>query len=346
MELITKEVSEEIIRRQKEIGEAFNQASAKTAFDITAKAKNTKLRYEKELRNFAFFLDECGFHNQGMTAPEEWKYITFGIVDGYKRYLLQKGYSINSVNQTLYIIRRYCREATRAGFIPVEEMGKIQLIEGVKSSEAPHIDEERASNNIPTRASTKKIKAKEITPDQVDALKHQQPDTLRGKRDALLFAILLDMGLRESEIITLTWDSINPETRVMTWHRKKTNNDGVELVSRDILQALEDYSKAMEERGEELSGGLWAKINKGDRISGRGLTTDAVKLIVRNAGDRVGVDHLSPHDLRHSMATRAYLADIPVISIQRRLGHSTASTTERYIDTEKLKRYTDFDKDF
>ncbi len=342
MELITKEVSEEIIRRQKEIGKAFDQASANTAFDISAKAKNTKLRYEKELRNFAFFLDSCGFHNQGMTSPAEWRYITFGIVDGYKRFLLQKGYSISSVNQTLYIIRRYCKEATKAGFIPVEEMGKIQLIEGVKASEAPHIDEDRDI----TRLSTKKKTAKEITPDQVDALKHQQPDTLRGKRDALLFAILLDMGLRESEVITLTWNSINPETRVMTWHRKKTNNDGVELVSRDILEALEDYSKAMQERGEELSGGLFAKINKGDVIAGRGLTTDAVKLIVRNAGDRVGIDHLSPHDLRHSMATRAYLADIPVISIQRRLGHSTASTTERYIDTEKLKRYTDFDKDF
>ncbi len=342
MELITKEVSEEIIRRQKEIGKAFDQASANTAFDISMKAKNTKLRYEKELRNFAFFLDDCGFHNQGMTSPAEWRYITFGIVDGYKRFLLQKGYSISSVNQTLYIIRRYCKEATKAGFIPVEEMGKIQLIEGVKASEAPHIDEDRDI----TRLSTKKKTAKEITPDQVDALKHQQPDTLRGKRDALLFAILLDMGLRESEVITLTWNSINPETRVMTWHRKKTNNDGVELVSRDILEALEDYSKAMQERGEELSGGLWAKINKGDVIAGRGLTTDAVKLIVRNAGDRVGIDHLSPHDLRHSMATRAYLADIPVISIQRRLGHSTASTTERYIDTEKLKRYTDFDKDF
>ena len=343
MELVIKEVSDEIIRKQKEIGEAFNQASAQSAFDISMKSKNTELRYKKELKHFSQFLDACGFHNNGMETPQEWRYITFGIVDGYKNALILKGYSVSSVNQTLYIIRRYCKEATRAGFIPVEEMGKIQLVEGIKASEAPHVDKRRKV----TRLSTKKKEAREVTMEQVYQLKHNHPATLKGKRDALIFAILLDMGLRESEIVTLTWEeSINLETRVMTWHREKTNNRGVELISKDIETAYSAYQDAVREAGEELSGSLWVKVSKAGTVTGRGITAQAIKLIVREAGDAVGIDHLSPHDLRHSMATRAYLADIPVISIQRRLGHSSASTTERYIDVEKLKRYTDFDKDF
>ena len=342
MELVTKEVSEEIIRRQKEIGEQFNQASAQSAFDISMKAKNTEIRYKKELRHFSEFLDTCGYHNEGMETPQEWKYITFGIVDGYKQYLLLKGYSVNSVNQTLYIIRRYCKQATKAGFIPVDELGKIQLIEGVKCSEAPHVDEKRDV----TRLSTKKKTATEISEEKVYQLKNQQPETLKGKRDALLLAILLDMGLRESEVVTLTWSSIDIETRVMEWYRKKTNNRGRELISKDVENAYRAYRDALTEAGEELSGSLWVTVSKSGKITGKGLSIDAVKLLVKTAGEAVGIENLSPHDLRHSMATRAYLADIPVISIQRRLGHSSASTTERYIDTEKLKRYTDFDKDF
>ena len=342
MELVIKEVSDEIIKKQKEIGEAFNRASANSAFDISMKSKNTEVRYKKELKHFSQFLDACGFHNKGMETPQEWSYITFGIVDGYKQYLLCKGYPVSSVNQTLYIIRRYCKEATRAGFIPVEEMGKIKLVEGIKASERRNVDKKRDV----TRLSTKKEKAREVTMEQVEKLKHEQPNTLKGKRDALIFAILLDMGLRESELISLTWDSINIETRVMEWYREKTNNRGIELISKDIATAYSAYRDAVLEAGEELSGNLWIKSNQWGQVTGRGITAQAVKLIVREAGDAVGIDHLSPHDLRHSMATRAYLADIPVISIQRRLGHSSASTTERYIDTEKLKRYTDFDKDF
>ena len=342
MELVTKEVSEEIIRRQKEIGEQFNQASAQSAFDISMKAKNTEIRYKKELRHFSEFLDSCGFHNQGMETPQEWKYITFGIVDGYKRYLLAKGYSINSVNQTLYIIRRYCKEATKAGFIPVEELGKIKLIEGVKCSEAPHVDKKRDI----TRLSKKKTTATEISEEKVYQLKHEQGNTLKGKRDALILSIMLDIGLRESEVVTLTWSSIDLETRVIEWYRMKTNNRGRELISRDVENAYRAYRDALTEEGEELSGSLWVTVSKGGKVTGKGLSVDSIKLLVKTAGDALGIDHLSPHDLRHSMATRAYLADIPVISIQRRLGHSSASTTERYIDTEKLKRYTDFDKDF
>ena len=342
MELITKEVGDEIIKKQKEIGEAFNQASAQSAFDISMKSKNTEIRYKKELRHFSEFLDSCGFHNHGMETPREWSYITFGIVDGYKRYLLAKGYSVNSVNQTLYIIRRYCKEATKAGFIPVEELGKIKLIEGVKCSEAPHVDEKREI----TRLSNKKQTATEISEDQVYKLKNEQPDTLKGKRDALILSILLDIGLRESEIVTLTWSSIDPDTRVIEWYRKKTNNRGRELISRNVEKAYRAYRDALTEAGEELSGSLWVTLNKTGKITGKGLSIDSIKLLVKTAGEAVGLESLSPHDLRHSMATRAYLADIPVISIQRRLGHSSASTTERYIDTEKLKRYTDFDKEF
>ena len=118
------------------------------------------------------------------------------------------------------------------------------------------------------------------------------------------------------------------------------------MISRNVEKAYRAYRDALTEAGEELSGSLWVTLSKTGKITGKGLSIDSIKLLVKTAGEAVGLESLSPHDLRHSMATRAYLADIPVISIQRRLGHSSASTTERYIDTEKLKRYTDFDKEF
>jgi len=121
-------------------------------------------------------------------------------------------------------------------------------------------------------------------------------------------------------------------------------------MSRDVLAAAAAYFEAIEATGEKLPkaqgrSSLLVSVNQWGQVTG-GLSIRGIVDIVKTAGDHVGIDHLSPHDLRHSMALRAYLAGIPLKSIQRRLGHSSVKTTERYIDIEALDRYNDFDREF
>ena len=326
------------------IGQAANAAASENIFSnyVMRKAANTQTRHAKELRNFSLFLANLGYKNNGMTNPQDWSGITFGLIEGYQRFMLKSGYSVNSTNQTIYIIKAYAGLAGKAGVIGFEELVRIREIKGFKTGEAVHIDQQRKAQGAPTRISTKKQHARNLTSLQVERLKHEHPDTLKGKRDALIFALFLDMGLRESELLTLTRESFDMETKTLHWHREKTNNNGHESMSRDVIAAAAAYFAAHETTGEKP---LFFSVNKWGQITGT-LSTRGLVDIVKTAGGIVGINNLSPHDLRHSMALRAYQAGIPLKSIQRRLGHSSVKTTERYIDIEALDRYNDFDRDF
>ena len=326
------------------IGQAANAAASENIFlnYIMRKAANTQTRHKKELRNFSSFLAEIGYTNDGMTNPQEWSGMTFGLIEGYQRFMLKNGYSVNSTNQTIYIIKAYAGLAGKAGYIPFDEMARIKEVKGFKTGEAVHIDQQRKAQGAATRISTKKQTARNLSSLQVERLKHEHPDTLKGKRDALIFALFLDMGLRESELLSLTKESFDMDTKTLHWHREKTNNNGHEQMSQDVMTAAAAYFKAHETTGEKA---LLLSVNKWGHVTGN-LTMRGLVSIVKAAGETVGIDNLSPHDLRHSMALRAYKAGIPLKSIQRRLGHSSVKTTERYIDIEALDRYNDFDREF
>ena len=342
----------EITNPQKRIGDAFNAAMSENVFGsyIERKAANTQTRHKQELKNFSSFLTDHKYKNDGMMTPQEWSGITFGIIEGYQRYMLNAGYSINTTNQTLYIIKAYAALAGKAGYIEAAEMSRIRDVKGFKTGEGVHIDQQRKAAQVPTRMSTKKQTARSLSTLQVERLKHEHPDTLKGKRDALILCLFLDMGLREGELLSLTAESFDMSEKVLHWHREKTNNNGHETMSRDVYAAAAEYFKAYEATEKKITptpgrSTVSVSVNQWGQITG-GLTLRGVVDIVRTAGDKVGIDHLSPHDLRHSMALRAYKAGIPLKSIQRRLGHSSVKTTERYIDIEALDRYNDFDRDF
>ena len=325
------------------IGQAANAAATENIFTSykSRKAENTRTRHDKELRNFSSFLSGIGYANDGMATPEEWNGVTFGIIEAYQRYMLKSGYSVNSTNQTIYIIKAYAGLAGKAGYIKPEEMYKIHEVKGFKAGEAVHIDQQRKTQGAATRNSTKKETARILSSLQVEQLKHQHPDTLKGKRDALIFSLFLDMGLRESELMSLSRDSFDLDNRVLHWYREKTNNRGHELMSRDVIAAAAAYFAAV----PAATPGLFVTVSKAGNITGS-LSMRGLQALVKYAGNEIGISNLSPHDLRHSMALRAYKAGIPLKSIQKRLGHSTVKTTERYIDIEALESDNVFDRDF
>ena len=370
---ITTFTPNEITNPEINIGELFNQAADANIFSdyINRKTANTQTRHKKELRNFSDFLTEkCKYSNDGMTTPEQWGGITHGIIEGYQQHMLEHGYSVNSTNQTLYIIKAYAGLAGKAGYIDYAELARIKEVKGYKSGEARNIDKEREAQGMETRIGYKKQQAPHLTAGQVERLKgidtqHPYPDTLKGKRDALIFTLFLDMGLRESELIALTRDSFDFDNGKLNFYREKTNNYGHEFMSRGVIAAARAYfaaydtiaktiaAKNQEKNNKDIANkkqpsiksDLFVALNQWEQITG-GISMRGLQSIVKAAGETIGISNLSPHDLRHSMALRAYLAGIPLKDIQKRLGHSTVKTTERYIDIEALDSYNAFDREF
>lgn len=72
-----------------------------------------------------------------------------------------------------------------------------------------------------TRRSTKKRKATVLSDEQADALKTVRNDSPQAWRDVLLMCLLLDHGLRASEVALLKASNIDIRVGEMTFYRPK-----------------------------------------------------------------------------------------------------------------------------
>jgi hypothetical protein len=55
-----------------------------------------------------------------------------------------------------------------------------------------------------------------------------------------------------------------------------------------------------------------------------------VQHCIQDVGEQAGVSGLSPHRLRHTLATHLLNQGVPITTIQKLLGHQDLGTTQRY----------------
>ena len=82
---------------------------------------------------------------------------------------------------------------------------------------------------------------------------------------------------------------------------------------------------------------LFASDRENDRQ--RQMTTAGMRAAIGKICERAGVDamsvHVTPHVIRHTTATLALNAGMPVEQVQQMLGHSQIETTMKYIDVNQ-----------
>ena len=152
---------------------------------------------------------------------------------------------------------------------------------------------------------------------------HVLENTRTGERDGVLdracFYLLGEGGLRISEVCELKLGDIDLTDRRMIIRRAKPDNDRVVPLSPNLLEALKAY---LPQRGETETDHLLVfrrqVINK--TLVGRRL---------RRYGRQIKVE-VSPHRLRHTLATRLLNQGMPITSIQKLLGHEGLDTTLIY----------------
>lgn len=323
------------------ISATADRVAARHVFDAykLRKARNTLLRQRGDLSLFSTYLTEIGISVTGsdlQNGSEAWVNISWGIVSGFVRWMLQQGYAVSSSNIRLSTVKTYAGLAFQSGVISDEQHTLIQSIHGFRSKEARHIDEERTQNGVVIRVGNKKVAPVSIAESLRNQLKKSQPDTPQGRRDALLMCILLDHGLRCGELALLTVGDVDLEQRQLRFYRPKVDKIQTHRLSDDTMQTL----VAIAHNGELLPDGpllrASSKSKRGDKLAQSGMSTRAITKRVEYLGRRVGLEGLSAHDGRHSWATTAARHGTDPFALQEAGGWNSLAMPRRYVEAAEI----------
>lgn len=313
------------------IGQVANAYAARNVFSDYQKGKapNTLRRQKDGLTLFSAYLKEAGVHvdvDDLINDPQTWENMTQGLVKGFVRWLLRKGYAIGSINVHLSTVKLYCRLASEARIIPPSEYGMIVLVKSIKHSDGRNIDKQREVSRI----GQKKAEPTSISREQAQTLK-TQPDTPQGRRDELLMCLLLDHGLRCGEIAGLKLEHFNLFENTFTFYREKVDKIQTHMLTKDTRIAINRYLEICTPQDTLLVGS-----RKGGKLQGS-MTTRAITMRVATLAKRAGIEKkASAHDGRHAWATLAVRNGTDIKSLQDAGGWSSPAMPLRYVESNKI----------
>lgn len=257
---------------------------------------------------------------------EAWLGITWGLVEGFVRWLLNQGYSLASINNRLSAVKVYARLAAKAGTIPPEEHALLREVRGYGRTEGKRVDTAREKQRI----GYKKEEAIVLTAKQARRLKTEHPPTPQGIRDRLMLCLLLDLGLRASELAALKVEDLAETGYAIVYRQKTDSTDRMELTA-DVEAALQAYARFMRKSGALLRGS-----RKNNKLTDEVMSVRAIGARVKILGrDILGIWELSPHDLRHTWATRAAKNSSPFV-LRDAGGWTNMQTPSRYVEKAKV----------
>lgn len=158
-----------------------------------------------------------------------------------------------------------------------------------------------------------------------------------GKRDYLLINLLYDSGVRVSELINIRINNIDFENRLIKI-LGKGDKERVVYFTINTSKILYEYIYDICEVHKYPRKYLFE--NKSNVVISRFEVYNIIRKYVEIAKIEKNV---TPHVLRHTIATHLIQNDADVMSVKTILGHSKVSTTEIYthLDTKDLKRKYD-----
>jgi integrase/recombinase XerC len=255
-------------------------------------AANTVASYRQDLRLFALWFEAS--NGEGFSAAA----VTPTDIREYRAYLQDvERRAPATINRKLASLRAFFRWAhatKRIGDLPTES------VKGVQGEPAA---------------------ARWLDKRQVDRL-IRSVERHGNKRDLAIVQLLRHSGLRVGELVSLRTGDVELSERkgqLVVWG--KGNKHRAVPLNLTARKAIQDY---LEVRPASADDQLFLSTRGG------GLTTRAIQQLVDKYGQLAGLEHVGPHQLRHSFGKRLVEEGVDLVTVKTLLGHSRLETTARY----------------
>jgi site-specific recombinase XerD len=152
-----------------------------------------------------------------------------------------------------------------------------------------------------------------------------------------VLALLYGTGLRRGELSRLNIEDYVPAERVLRIDGRKTGYPNAVAVPELTCRCLDTYlphriNQLVKAQRIEPQAALLVNQNGGR------LSSQAISLGVQRLARRVGIEHVTLHQFRHTCASDLLEAGVRLPDVQRQLGHRVIATTVRYLHVADPQR--------
>lgn len=164
-------------------------------------------------------------------------------------------------------------------------------------------------------------------------------DSILYLRNALIIHLMLDAGLRKSEVINLNVNDIDVEKNVIYINNSKCNKSRVIPLSSVIKNLYNAYLIDREYSDIGLLNNTALLIKSDDKR----ITSDTIKSLFRRLKKQSGIERIHPHLLRHTFATSYLIQGGNLEQLRIILGHSDYNVTRHYLHLAASNKLLNYD---
>ena len=186
-----------------------------------------------------------------------------------------------------------------------------------------------ASINIVTQSEIKRI---------FKAVDYKNTEDLMKLRDKAMLVILYSCGLRRNEAVNLLVSDILFDKELVYVRKGKNYKERYVPINPYNLRILEDYiyEGRPQYPNPNHSEALFMNYH-GNAMGGQAMKI-RLRDLIKSTGDTELIEkNITPHKLRHSIATHLLQNGVPISTIKQFLGHSSLESTQIYTHIIKQK---------
>lgn len=290
-------------------------------FSTHQRSKKTRVAYCSDLEQF------------GAYAGKDFRLLSLGgtLIENWAAYLRKEGYAPASMRRKIVVLKVFCSYWVRKGALPESPFWRVKLSFG-RIEQLP-----RALTLIEMRTllaqagrnhSEIEISRKGAALARSRA-SHASSRTYRALRNLALVDLLFATGMRVGEASGLDVEDFVVAESVFRV-QGKGGRDRLAFVVDE--QTIRIQRKHFEIRSQVVTESPALFLN----ASGSRLSTQGMANVIAQFRRDAGIErHVTPHMLRHTVATLLLRNGVDIRVVQEFLGHASIATTQRYTHIAK-----------
>jgi len=187
----------------------------------------------------------------------------------------------------------------------------------------------RFRSEIKVGTSLPRVIARSTVRDLLRSLRQLHPTTIvsqrRLKQETVILEMLFSTGMRVSEVSFATIKQIDLDRQIISVRGKGNREREIPIVCNAFQDVLTSHVAWRQTNGASEDSPLF--VNR----LGKQLSDQSIRSILRRHASKIGTKRITPHMLRHTLATLLLEEGVDLRHIQRLLGHSSITTTTIYV---------------